>query len=459
MCESRRGPGEGGVHKPRNIGRQEPVDKGQAIRERRPPGTLEKAVLSMRDQAIVSWPIATVLVIFSPKMGKSCMRTSIANPTSRQNGLELLRAIAVLLVVLRHMSNEAIPTILKPLHNYGWMGVDLFFVLSGYLIGCQLLNQLASGGRPSLGTFYARRAFRVLPAFLVVLGLYFFIPQFREQPQIASGWRFLTFTMNLGLDPTKTGAFSHAWSLCVEEYFYLVFPLLVMALWYRPSPAVAISAAFAIAAFGMLVRLLSWKLYVDPLVAGDDDARSIAYSIFIYYPTYTRLDGLLIGVILSAMKTFWPDCWRWAMNRGHSLALVGTALISLAVWLASDRMSLSSAIFGFPVLSAGLGFLLVSSVSTNGVLARIRVPGASIFATLAYSLYLTHKEVMHLDRIFVLGWLPMNGLDAFLVYGATSFAAAWLLYYVIERPSLRLRDRFLGRRRMAAMTDWAGSRL
>lgn len=387
------------------------------------------------------------------------MGISIADRASQQSGLELLRATAVLLVVLRHMSDEAIPTPLHPLHDYGWMGVDLFFVLSGYLIGCQLLSQHTSGRRPSLGTFYARRAFRVLPAFLIVLGLYFFIPQFREQPQIASAWRFLTFTMNLGLDPTKTGAFSHAWSLCVEEYFYLVFPLLVTALWYRPSPALAISAALAIAAFGMLVRLLSWKLYVDPLVVGDDNARSIAYSTFIYYPTYTRLDGLLVGVILAATKTFRPGCWKWAMNRGHSLALVGTALISLAVWLTSDRISLASAIFGFPVLSAGLGFLLASSVSTNGVLARIRVPGAGIVATLAYSLYLTHKEMMHLDQTLIQGWLPMEGLGAFLVYGATSFAAAWLLYYAIERPFLRLRDRFLGRRRMAAMMDWAGSRV
>jgi len=105
-----------------------------------------------------------------------------------------------------------------------WAGVDLFFVLSGYLIGTQLLRPYARGDRPSYLDFFLRRTFRVLPAYLVVLLAYFSIPQFREEPGISPIWRFLTFTQNFGLDASIVGAFSHAWSLCVEEHFYLVLP-------------------------------------------------------------------------------------------------------------------------------------------------------------------------------------------------------------------------------------------
>ena len=103
-------------------------------------------------------------------------RAAMDANAERVSGLESLRAATILLVALRHMSSEAIPKFLMPLHEFGWMGVDLFFVLSGYLIGSQLLKQHASGQKPSCSGFYARRALRVFPAFLFVLGLYFLSP-------------------------------------------------------------------------------------------------------------------------------------------------------------------------------------------------------------------------------------------------------------------------------------------
>ena len=116
-----------------------------------------------------------------------------------------------MVVIPVHMNEEAVPAFLIPIRSFGWMGVDLFFVLSGYLIGSQLLKGYARGLNFSLRGFYVRRAFRILPAFLVILGLYCWVPQVREQPAMAPGWRFLTFTMNLGFDRSKGGAFSHAW--------------------------------------------------------------------------------------------------------------------------------------------------------------------------------------------------------------------------------------------------------
>src|SRR6185295_2401640 len=106
---------------------------------------------------------------------------------------------------------------------FGWSGVDLFFVLSGFLITRQLLAGMG------MREFYLRRALRILPLYWTALVLYFAIPGFAERSGIAPLWKFLLFVQNIGLDAATEGAFSHAWSLCIEEHFYLVLcPLLAL---------------------------------------------------------------------------------------------------------------------------------------------------------------------------------------------------------------------------------------
>ncbi len=117
----------------------------------------------------------------------------------------------------------------------GWMGVDLFFVLSGYLIGSQLFKEYAAGRKPEMRYFYLRRAFRIVPVFWLVAFIYFFFPVLREAPGIQPLWQFLSFTENFLIDYQHHATFSHAWSLCVEEHFYLVLPLLAWGLMRRPS--------------------------------------------------------------------------------------------------------------------------------------------------------------------------------------------------------------------------------
>jgi peptidoglycan/LPS O-acetylase OafA/YrhL len=352
------------------------------------------------------------------------VRLMSTGPGERVQGLDLLRAAAILVAALHHTARNAVPGVLVPVQQFGWMGVDLFFVLSGYLIGSQLLKQHGLGERPSVTEFYVRRAFRILPAFLVVLCAYFLIPQFREEPEIAPLWRFLTFTMNLGFDRSRGAAFSHAWSLCVEEYFYLLFPLICAALMRWSSFRFTVSTTILVVAAGALVRLLSWMTYVGPTIAtrGAGEALRVIYPEYIYYPTYARLDGLLVGVVLSGIKIFRPARWKWATERGSSVGLAGFVLLASAVWLFSDRASLSATVIGFPTLSSGLGLLLVSSVSANGMLARIWFPGVGLVATLAYSLYLTHKATMHLDRVYLAGCRPKASPDS---SSTTSQASSW----------------------------------
>src|SRR5205814_4879209 len=136
----------------------------------------------------------------------------------RQPGLDLLRAIAVIVVVIYHAGIMGFP-VPGRVHRFGWIGVDLFFVLSGYLIGGQLLAPLAAGKKINLRVFFARRALRILPAYLLVLAIYVIVPSWREYPQLSPVWKFLISVQNIEL--LGGTAFSHAWSLAVDGPFYL----------------------------------------------------------------------------------------------------------------------------------------------------------------------------------------------------------------------------------------------
>jgi peptidoglycan/LPS O-acetylase OafA/YrhL len=229
--------------------------------------------------------------------------------TDRLPGLDLLRSIAIVWVMLFH---SCIIGGLGPdwswLSRYGWMGVDLFFVLSGFLIGTQVLSPLSRGQPLSLGDFYLRRAFRILPAYWVVLLLYLFCPFFREAPGMEPWWKFFTFIMNLSIDYGANAAFSHAWSLCIEEHFYLAFPILAIALCRRPAAWKLVTICITLVLGGIALR--AWIWVHDMPVAPGSGLRWYVENI--YYPTWNRLDGLLCGVLLAVWKTQRPQSWAHA---------------------------------------------------------------------------------------------------------------------------------------------------
>ena len=156
----------------------------------------------------------------------------------RQPGLDLLRALAIIVVVVYHAAlfGFKLP---GRVDRFGWIGVDLFFVLSGYLIGGQLLAPLARDQRIKLGRFFTRRALRIMPAYFVVLAIYFLLPAWREYPEMSQPlWKFLLSVQNIALHGGT--AFSHAWSLAVEDQFYLALPFLLLFLYRRPRAAIIV---------------------------------------------------------------------------------------------------------------------------------------------------------------------------------------------------------------------------
>ena len=318
------------------------------------------------------------------------------------------------------------------------------------------MRPYVQGRELSFRTFYFRRFMRVLPAYLAILALYFSVPSFREQPNISPLWRFLTFTQNFGLGIYSKGAFSHAWSLCVEEHFYLLLPLIVFALMKKPRITRVVLLTGFILALGFVIRWWLWAQYLKPMGASDDaQFFGAVYLEKIYYPTYTRLDGLLVGVLLAAIQLFRPNWWSLLSRKGNTLALAGIAVLCLCYPICRHIASFSTALIGYPLLAIAYGLLVAATASGGCALARYRVWGATTVSTLAYSIYLTHKQIMHLDHLYLGSVINMDGLVGTIIYLVTIVSAAALLYACVERPFLRARDR-IGRRelrRVAAGTS------
>jgi len=354
----------------------------------------------------------------------------------RLPGLDLLRSIAIVWVMLFH---SFLVGGLGPdfawLSRFGWAGVDIFFVLSGYLIGSQLLRRLQRGEELLLRDFYRRRAWRILPAFFVVLAVYVAFPSLREAPGLEAPWQFATFTLNLFIDYTHNQAFSHAWSLCVEEHFYLLFPLVAWWFTRRPSAARFISLCASLVLLGIALRTGVWLR---------DAAASPPRNWYvedIYYPTWMRLDGLLTGVVLATIHVYRPALWSRLRAYPTALLVAGLALAALALWLFRDRTGLVANAIGWPLLSAGLGLLVLSATAPRSLLERCALPGTGWLAATSYSLYLSHKLAMYAVHEWLAPALPLQGLALFGVYTAAILVVGAALHHLVERPCLGLRDR------------------
>jgi peptidoglycan/LPS O-acetylase OafA/YrhL len=148
-----------------------------------------------------------------------------------------------------------------------------------------------------------------------------------------------------------------------------------------------------------------------------------------------RLDGLLMGVVLAALHVYRPALWARLQARSTWLLLGGLAFAALALWLFRHRTGLVANAVGWPLLSFGFGLLVLSATT-----ARWAVPGTGWVAAISYSLYLSHKLVMHAVYEWLAPALPLHGLALFAVYAVAILVVGAALHYAVERPCLRLRD-------------------
>jgi peptidoglycan/LPS O-acetylase OafA/YrhL len=361
--------------------------------------------------------------------------------SDRFRQLDLLRTLAIALVFAEHLYIFGKFPWAEQGGNYGWMGVDLFFVLSGFLISSQLFKKI------SLTDFYIRRGLRIWPNYFVILFIYIMVPAFRERGTLPPLWKFFTFTQNFGLNYHEQGAFSHAWSLCVEEQFYIALPFILILLARFGTVRKSVGLAFAIVIGGMVTRYLIWQNSLAPLPLPHTDLFWVSYYKYIYYPTYCRLDGLTTGVGIAAIYKFIPDLWERLTQKANFFLFLGLASLSFAVFLFRDGFTLLPNVIGYPFVSLGFGSILIAGLAPQGYFSKLRVPGMKAGATLAFSIYLTHKQIIHLVRKLLLdAGLSQESVLMPLTIMAACLCASILLYFTIEKPFMALRDHILERR-------------
>ncbi|MDC8784495.1 acyltransferase family protein [Roseateles koreensis] len=375
----------------------------------------------------------------------------------RLAGLDTLRALAITLVFAHHYqlfgSGQAT---FGWVGQIGWVGVDLFFVLSGYLIANAIFSARVRGQPLSLTTFYARRALRTLPVFYVVLAAYFMFPAFMGGKTPPALWRFLTFTQNWQLQPGT--AFSHAWSLCAEEQFYLVLPAAVLLVWRlnlrRTGMAWAWLLLLGLMGLGVWARAVLWARY--GLEAGN---AVMGYHPNIYYATVARADEFLPGIAIATLKNFHPKAWAAVQAQGQAMLVVGglaCAAMAYALvhfyYIDGYGYGFAMTAWGYSLVALSFAGLVIAALSPRSSLARLRLPGARSIALWSYAIYLSHKAVIFVlrDALRGMGGPDRQSLWTLGLILLVSLLIGALLHHGVEQPFMRWRDRqFPGKARPA----------
>ncbi len=335
-----------------------------------------------------------------------------------------LRGIAVLLVVVYHTGSGWL--------SGGYVGVDVFFVISGYLITNHLLAGLTKTSRIDFGQFYARRIRRILPASFVVLiltslaTLVFASPIIRRTALKDAFWTAL-YVPNIRfalqgrdyLAETYPSPFQHYWSLGVEEQFYLLWPLLLLLLWHLTRVRRAPNRRWVLVGLALLVLAsfgASWWLtYADRPWA------------FFGLPTRTWQLGVgaLIAVLGSQPVTRLPGWFR------SLLSWLGVLLILVSAFRLSEDSVFPGWVAAPPVLGAGL---VIASLQAPAPWAADRVLGQRwlvFLGTISYSLYLVHWPLQVIPAA-ASGRLIADGPAWWLA--ALALPLAWLLHRTVEEP-------------------------
>jgi peptidoglycan/LPS O-acetylase OafA/YrhL len=363
--------------------------------------------------------------------------------------LDLLRAVAILLVLGRHLEltrpDGVVGAIAEGWYRVGWIGVDLFFVLSGFLISGLLINETRTHSSLDVRRFLVRRGLKIYPAYFLFLAYIVLRPVSRAAfdgrsvvaelgEQISANWPHVFFLQNY----VEVSTAQHLWSVAVEEHFYVLLPFVIAALAFRhSSKLIAIGLASVVVV--LLLRVLS--------VLTDDP-----FSEFMT-ASHLRLDALLFGVALRAMLEHYPEAFGAVSRWRLPLVLFAAACWAPNLVVAPD--SVWTRTVGLSLTFLGAAALLLAVYHTTAAdLGRGRPylePPVRVLCwvgVFSYAIYLWHVTVAGAvnkvtDRTISvwigegqLGWLISASITCVGVVAVGVVATV-----TVERPVLRLRDR------------------
>jgi len=389
-----------------------------------------------------------------------------AQSSSRIPELDGVRGVAILLVVICHYfggDTHGPPnfpfSLVKDVVSLFWCGVDLFFVLSGFLIGGILMDQRNSAGY--FKTFYVRRVCRILPLYFAWIALFFLViavfpavvrsgwysVEFRQLPHF-SGWGYFLFVQNFWIakfndyGPDWTG---NTWSLCVEEHFYLLAPLTIWLLPPRKLPMALVS---------LIVLMPVFRLYLYLYHS----------SIFMHVFSPCRMDGLLLGMMCAWLvrNEKYYDLFKRRMDWVYvTLAMLFGGMIYLTFFQAragwfKGLTSLEMVVFGYSWISLFFAcfLLVVITAGTSPLTGLMRNRWLRHLGVISYCVYLVHGPVNDFVDHFIYG--KDTNINNFWDATAAllSFAIVWLIasasWRFFEKPIIAWGHSFLYEKRKAS---------
>jgi peptidoglycan/LPS O-acetylase OafA/YrhL len=384
----------------------------------------------------------------------STLKPAGAGAGQKLAALDGLRGLAVLAVLVFHLS-WSFPEVgkLALFKNFlwsGWIGVDLFFVLSGFLITRGLVKDSRRSVGERMKLFWARRATRIFPLYYLVLaaGTVVCLAMAREHLPSLSYWLY-TQNYTLAFDPVPLRWTAHFWSLAIEEQFYFVWPLFMLLApkWKRVSIGIVLLVFCILLRTGLLLGL--------PKVASLGwDTEQIAKVV--YRATLTHMDGLLFGALLAMLDEEKESALAlaWARVRKPAFYVSFATLLLLIVATKGfgtyDRRVM---LVGYPVMALAFGAAVslgahgefsagVQRVLSNGLLPAV--------GKISYGMYIFHWFLVVFLSPMQEEWnkgqsaavATLAGF-AFIVGGiAVTYAVAWCSFRWVEAPFLKLKEKF-----------------
>jgi peptidoglycan/LPS O-acetylase OafA/YrhL len=366
------------------------------------------------------------------------------NLDKRIFGLDVMRMIAIMLVILLNGD----PLVRR---NFSWFprfwhidGVDLFFVLSGFLIGTILIKTFEKDGfnRPTLFHFWKFRWYRTLPNYYLILLVMIAFVYVSKDSMGGFSWKYFFFLQNFA--SSMPDFFSVAWSLTVEEWFYISFPLISIGI-AKLFPKLKVKQVVLATILIFLFFPLAARFYFAYLAAPDGNFATmferVNFEKYFRSRMILRLDSIGFGVLGAYIAYYYENIWKQ-----HTWKVFAIGSVIYLFFRMYDFGPLFQSTFRFTICSfAILMFLPLASTVKSGPV-RWAAP-VTYISMISYSMYLIHRTLI-MDGFRIYGGRPFSDLKAIVYYGlyfVLVFGLSALLYKYFELPMMKLRDRGAGK--------------
>ncbi len=334
-------------------------------------------------------------------------------------GLDGIRCLAIVAVIWHHTPGRELLHV--PILLRGYLGVDLFFVLSGFLITTILIREEKKTGTISLRNFYARRSLRIFPlyyGFLLALAVWSWFTNRSEFYEYASILPYYVFYLTNFVEGGSRIFFEHGWSLAVEEQFYLLWPTMIKLLGMRRASYVISVIVLTLAAVAVIPQTLALHAYSGPF--------------------RTILIGSLLAVLLNSESGFL--LFHRAFGKRASVVWAAGVLIWL-ILPPGDLVGWWQLVVHF-VMAIVVGSIVVAP--SNYLMPGLKLPVVKTIGVVSYGIYLTHSQLAGVVMAIsarIQGGLSMGFF--FLAFLAVSAITAWAMYYGFEVHFLKLKRHFV----------------